>query len=58
MKVGPFEPRQIRSSRLAERIEFALLPVRNDREGPLFNKRDGYRTAQCSRASGDQHDLC
>jgi hypothetical protein len=46
--VGPFEPRQIRSSRLAERIEFALLPVANDREAALFKKRDGYRTAQCS----------
>ena len=43
--VRPFEPRQIRSSRLVERIEFALLPVRNDREGALFKKRGRYCTA-------------
>ena len=47
----------MRSSRLAKRIEFALLPVRNNREGTLFKKRDGYSTAQCTRASGDQRDL-
>jgi hypothetical protein len=56
--VGPLEARQISSSRMAEFIEFALLSVRNDREGALFQKRDGYRTAQCSRASSDQGDLC